>query len=93
MIKRFVFVKVFCVCTCFNMYACKHKYELSMPGLSCGLNDFRGHLSGVNSSKSLVLFLTFMPFRRNELARRVAKDFLLDLQSGMLDLYSLSLSF
>ena len=32
------------------------------------------------------LFLLVFPFRRNELARKVVKDFLLDLQSGTLDL-------
>lgn len=36
--------------------------------------------------KGTDLFLLVFPFRRNELARKVAKDFLLDLQSGTLDL-------
>ena len=38
------------------------------------------------SLKVLIYFYWCFPFRRNELARKVAKDFLLDLQSGTLDL-------
>jgi len=40
----------------------------------------------------LLILSATSSFRRNENARRLAKDFLLDLQSGTLDLYVLAFS-